>query len=427
MSLDWKCLGVTHEYWVCDTSDQLPKNMAVIQTDVIWIDDISDGGCKADKFERDARLLLEAIKNEPEQESRYNFYLGQTYMCMEKYDLALKHYEKHVELGAFKESIWFAMSMISKIYLILKKFELAEANCKLAFSLLPGRSEPLYEIARHYFLLGEQYYDKCEEYIKLGENIPFPRENLIYIDSIVYNFGFKLLKFQLNAARKNTPFKQLAQDFANVKACAKIHDKPAYVDDSIQAITVKLQPENTFEFHTAGDVQLAHLKGDEFITFEKDKKTINDTIKVNDYIIGIFTFKEVLYYIKSDGTVCTTDYKDVTIDFGKVGEDSKNGYINTFKRIIPAVFEDDGRMVSVMELRFLPDYMQSVFIIVVTDTVTGDVLDFSRPFYFESMQDDCISLSKTNEKNIYWLVHRPKGTDKNFVSVVDINKLCREN
>ena len=423
MSLDWKCLGVTHEYWTCDMSDKLPKNMAVIESDVIWIDDISDGGCKSDKFERDARLLLEAIDKEPEQESRYNFYLGQTYMCMEKYDLALKHYEKHVNLGAFKESIWFAMSMISKIYLILKKFELAEANCKIAFSLLPGRSEPLYEIARHYFLQGEEYYDKCEEYIKLGENIPFPKENLIYIDSIVYNFGFKLLRFQLNAARKNTSLKDLAQSFAEIKSCAKVHEKPAYVDDTLQCITVKLEPEITFPFHTSGNIQLSHLKGDEFITFDTSKKIINNTIKVNDNIMGIFTFRGCLYYITSDQTICTTEYKEVNIDLGKDCIDSKNGYINTFKRVIPAVFDDHGKMVSVMELRFLPDYLKSIFIVVLSDAATGDILDFSRPFYFESMYDDCISLSKTSEKDVYWLVHRRKGTENNFVSVVDINKL----
>ena len=47
MDHPWKCVGVTHEYWDGPTK-QIPKS-------VCWIEDRNDGGCKADKFERDAR------------------------------------------------------------------------------------------------------------------------------------------------------------------------------------------------------------------------------------------------------------------------------------------------------------------------------------------------------------------------------------
>ena len=50
LSKDWRCKGATHEYWVCreSTVGEIPREIA-------WIDDVGDGGCKADKFERDAR------------------------------------------------------------------------------------------------------------------------------------------------------------------------------------------------------------------------------------------------------------------------------------------------------------------------------------------------------------------------------------
>jgi glycosyltransferase involved in cell wall biosynthesis len=50
MDYDWKCLGVTHEYWDGPTTG-LPKEIS-------YINDQNDGGCKSDKFERDARLLV---------------------------------------------------------------------------------------------------------------------------------------------------------------------------------------------------------------------------------------------------------------------------------------------------------------------------------------------------------------------------------
>jgi len=75
LSEDWVCKGPTHEYWVCrhGTVGEIPR-------DIAWIDDIGDGGCKEDKFERDERLLEEGLKDEPENE-RYIFYLANTKAC----------------------------------------------------------------------------------------------------------------------------------------------------------------------------------------------------------------------------------------------------------------------------------------------------------------------------------------------------------
>ena len=75
LSEDWRCKGVTHEYWTCreGTVGEVPR-------DIAWIDDIGDGGCKQDKFEREARLLEEGLRDEPQNE-RYYFYLANTLVC----------------------------------------------------------------------------------------------------------------------------------------------------------------------------------------------------------------------------------------------------------------------------------------------------------------------------------------------------------
>ena len=67
----WKCTGVTHEYW--DGGET-----GTLKMDQIYISDIGDGGCKADKFERDVRLLTEGLEAEPNN-PRYLFYLAQSY------------------------------------------------------------------------------------------------------------------------------------------------------------------------------------------------------------------------------------------------------------------------------------------------------------------------------------------------------------
>ena len=63
--------GVTHEYV------DLPKDttQGVLVKDIVFIQDIGDGGAKADKFNRDVRLLKDGLAKEPNNE-RYLFYLA---------------------------------------------------------------------------------------------------------------------------------------------------------------------------------------------------------------------------------------------------------------------------------------------------------------------------------------------------------------
>ncbi|GAA3883510.1 hypothetical protein GCM10023084_40510 [Streptomyces lacrimifluminis] len=50
----WRYEGVTHEYPCTDESDgpDVQENL-----DALVIEDHADGGCRSDRFERDARLL----------------------------------------------------------------------------------------------------------------------------------------------------------------------------------------------------------------------------------------------------------------------------------------------------------------------------------------------------------------------------------
>ncbi len=94
-SLPWQCLGVTHEYWSC----KIPTDESKLDT--LRINDRDDGGCKSDKFERDIRLLLEGLKNEPENE-RYMFYLAQSYKSINNYNESIKWYLERIKKGTYR-------------------------------------------------------------------------------------------------------------------------------------------------------------------------------------------------------------------------------------------------------------------------------------------------------------------------------------
>jgi glycosyltransferase involved in cell wall biosynthesis len=78
---DIRYVGVTHEY-VHDASGRAPVR---VPRDVAYIQDVSDGGCKHDKTERDIRLLTRALDDDggdglsTGDRARYMFYLAQSY------------------------------------------------------------------------------------------------------------------------------------------------------------------------------------------------------------------------------------------------------------------------------------------------------------------------------------------------------------
>jgi len=99
-SKTWRCIGATHEYWGCD-------NGGTVSFDEPIITDIGDGGCKADKYPRDAALLEEELKTDPTN-VRTLFYLGQTYMSLGRNEDAVKVLTQRIEIGGWEEEKYIA-------------------------------------------------------------------------------------------------------------------------------------------------------------------------------------------------------------------------------------------------------------------------------------------------------------------------------
>lgn len=175
MDHPWKCVGVTHEYWdgPCDN----------LERDVCFIDDRNDGGCKHDKFERDAKLLQQGLIDEP-QNVRYMFYLAQTYKCLGRYEDAVRMYKQRMRAGGWDEEIWNAHYSIGDCYLSLKNLPKFEEWMQKAFIYRPCRVESIYQLARVFREMGHHY--KSYQYIKIGENVPYPKNDVLFIENKVY-------------------------------------------------------------------------------------------------------------------------------------------------------------------------------------------------------------------------------------------------
>lgn len=203
----WRCIGVTHEYWdvVEDDSDndtntkitldKLPKTSIVIL-------DLGDGGSKTDKFTRDIKLLEAGIQDEPTN-SRYYFYLAQSYRDTSDFRRAIDTYTKCIELGGWSEQTWYCYYMISVCWLSLNEYERFVTSALEAYKFRPSRAEPVYRLVKHYRV--QKDYKLAAQYYEIGKRIDFPENDILFIEPDVYthlfDYEYTIIQYYLDRNR----------------------------------------------------------------------------------------------------------------------------------------------------------------------------------------------------------------------------------
>lgn len=143
--------GVTHEYV------NVPKNTTyhTIDKSIAFINDVGDGGCKVDKFERDIRLLQKGLEENPNNE-RYTFYLANSYHDAGQWQNAIDTYKDRIKLGGWREEVWYSYYRIGLCYKGLGQMPLAISSWLDGYNYYENRIENLYEIVKHYRIEGKQ-------------------------------------------------------------------------------------------------------------------------------------------------------------------------------------------------------------------------------------------------------------------------------
>ena len=175
MDYNWKCTGVTHEYWDGPTEN--------LSKDICYIDDKDDGGCKHDKFQRDIQLLEKGLNDEP-QNVRYMFYLAQSYNSVGRNKESTKMYKKRIAAGGWEEEVWYSHYMIAQNHKILGNIIKFEEWMLRAYERRKTRAEPLYKLTEYFRVIGQQF--KAYEYARMGKAIPYPSDSL-FVEKNVYN------------------------------------------------------------------------------------------------------------------------------------------------------------------------------------------------------------------------------------------------
>ena len=222
MDYNWKCTGVTHEYWDGPTEN--------LSKDICYIDDKDDGGCKHDKFQRDVQLLENGLKDEPNN-GRYMFYLAQSYNSVGRNKDSIKMYKKRIATGGWDEEIWYSHYMIAQNHKILGNIIKFEEWMLRAYELRKSRAEPLYKLTEHFRVVGQQF--KAYEYARIGKAIGYPNDSL-FVEKNVYNglfdYEMSILDYYVHTANGTrssmTAMLKCPQHIHNILSNLKFYARP---------------------------------------------------------------------------------------------------------------------------------------------------------------------------------------------------------
>ncbi|MFE1285220.1 tetratricopeptide repeat protein [Streptomyces sp. NPDC058751] len=202
---DWRYEGVTHEY-PCTDGPDVQENL-----DALVIEDHADGGCRADKFERDARLLRGELERDPAN-TRTVFYLANTERDLGNAEEAVTLYERRAAMGGWPEEVY--CSLLEAGLLRAERtgdWPGAMDAFTRAWEARPQRLEACYELASRLRVLGRYH----SAHALLGAVLDRPEpDDLLFTRSWVYRWGL-LFEYSITAYWVGDPA-------GSVRACDRL-------------------------------------------------------------------------------------------------------------------------------------------------------------------------------------------------------------
>lgn len=173
-------VGVTHEYLDIASA-------GLIDEDVAYFVDHSDGANRPDKFKRDIRLLLADMEKDPHN-VRSMFYLANSYRDAGNVSRAAKWYKRRIDAGGWDEEVHQAQMKYAECLKDLGDEAGYVKETLVAYNMRPSRAEPMHALAKYY---REKSMNApalaCAEAVV---DLPLSRDAL-FVESYPYKLGLK--------------------------------------------------------------------------------------------------------------------------------------------------------------------------------------------------------------------------------------------
>ena len=236
--------GVTHEYV------KVPEGTTYghFERDELFIVDVGDGGSKADKFERDVRLLTDALKNEPNND-RYTYYLANSLRDGGRTQEAIELYRKRIDLGGWNEEIWHSWYSMGDCYKKTGKPDMAIQAWLEAYQVFPDRIENLFKITQLYREIGKNRL--AYQFFRMADiqRQRVPPKDFLFLERDVYDFKLDyeltIIGYYCNSDRYDLP-----------KICVQVMSHPGLEEWMARNIL------SNYKFYSP---RLSHIGGKELL------------------------------------------------------------------------------------------------------------------------------------------------------------------
>ena len=332
-------VGVTHEF-ISTPSNNI---YVTISKPDLFILDIGDGGSKSNKYERDIKLLTDALAKDPEfLKDRYNFYLANTYRDCGRWTEAIESYIKRIECGGWHEEIWYSYYRIGECYKNMGNICTAIYYWLLGYDFYPDRIENIYEIVQHYRIIAKHklckhFYDMAKAVIDKKLN----RDGYLFLQNDVYTYKIEyelsIIAMYIGIYNVND---QVVSIFNVCNDCSIINN----VLSNMKFYKDILTPIKQIDIGSIANRQL----GESTIKFYSSSSCIIPKTESENYLMNI---RFVNYRIDDSGNYLDCENNIITMN--KFVEIDKNFNIINEKQFI---VEDDGRRyLGVEDIRIFPD------------------------------------------------------------------------
>ena len=194
--IGWEYVGVLHEYAAC--SGKKPEELKQERIDGDYHIEARTEGARnvgvtaVEKYSNDADILLDALTNEDSpnydpKNSRYMFYLAQSYFDSQQWEKAEEAYIKRANAGGWEEEVYYSMFRLAVISCILERpFTEQTSRFLNAWAYRPIRAEPLYQLAKLHRMKNEPR--QAFLYAKHAAELPIPPQDILFISEDVYKW-----------------------------------------------------------------------------------------------------------------------------------------------------------------------------------------------------------------------------------------------
>lgn len=188
--INWRYIGILHEYADCDIKEE--RKTIKVEGDYHIVartegSERNEGITPVEKYSKDAELLVEALKDEPDNH-RYQFYLGQSYFDSQQWEKAYHAYADRVKSGGWEEEQWYSAYRMAICCSIMERPWAETAQHYLqAYNMRPSRAEPLWQLAR----IHRQERNEpriAYLYAKTACEIQYPETDILFISAEIYQW-----------------------------------------------------------------------------------------------------------------------------------------------------------------------------------------------------------------------------------------------